>query len=298
MVLDRFARDYYNASYEVVQIAWASDWEQTTDPLGILTAGCRPAGFLNYVLNTPLLNARSSNPQAGLCAQGFSAGSGGLGYALTWYLDQNGNLLNTDLDNAELTSGPVFSDIQQGCHSQGPGYNPPVLPICYPGQQYACSPGTTGWSNQPVYIDTDLRWVQAWTGNLSPACNSGQNTATSDPKWKAMSILTGTGGSFTYPNLGMAGWLCASSSPCTTECPNNSAAQGELFFNQFTSSSHPAGYILTGIINCNQGEGVADGTDPDPLPPGCTPGVNCTYQSGETAITQHMEAQCKHPSPH
>jgi hypothetical protein len=297
--LNRFAQDYYNSNYEVVQFAWPEDWEQTTDPLGILTAACRPAGFLNYVLNTPLLNARSaSNPSAGLCAHGFSAGSGALGYALTWYLDQSGNLLNSDLDNVELTSGPVFSDIEQGCHSQGPGYNPPFMQICYPGQQYGCSPGTTGWSNQPVYIDTDLRWVQGWTGNLSPACNSGQNTAASDPKWKAMSILTGTGGSFTYPKLGMAGWLCASSSPCTPSdgCPNNSAAQGELFFSQFTSGAQvgAGGYKLTGIINCAQSEGVADGTDPDPLPPGCTPGVNCTYLPGELSIVNHMTQYCAH----
>jgi hypothetical protein len=168
-----------------------------------------------------------------------------------------------------------------------------MLPICYPGQQYGCSVGTTGWGNSPAYIDTDLRWVQAWTGNLSPACNGGQNTAASDPKWKAMSIVTGTGGSFTYPNLGMAGWLCASSTTdsCGTECPNNSAAQGEIFFSQFTSSSHPAGFILTGIVQCNDAEGVGKGYDPD----NCTVGTNCPH--GYSAIVSHMTAQCKHPSP-
>lgn len=296
-VLNRFARDYYNLNYEVVQIAWESDWEQTTDSLGILTAGCRPAGFLNYVLNTPLLNARLSNPQAGLCAQGFSAGAGALGYVLTFYGDsaQTRNYLSTDLDNVELTSGPELSDIEKGCHVTV-GVQPPPVPICYPGQQYGCSSGTNGWSNSPLFIDTDLRWVQAWTGNLTPACNGTQDTTASDPKWKAMSILTGTGGNFTYPKLGMAGWLCASSLPntCTYQCPNNSAAQGELFFSQFTSNAQVAAFHLTGVIDCNSAEGVADGYDPDngcnPPSPGCT--------TGENAIVAHMTAQCKHPTPH
>jgi hypothetical protein len=291
--LDRFAKDYYNLGYEVVQISWDTDWEQTaSDPLGILTAACRPAGFLNYVLNTPLLNARSVNPFNGLCAHSFSAGAGAVGYTLVWYADQSGNYLSTDYDNVELTSGPVFGDIKLGCK-----FPPPVGPytvICGAGQ-YGCSTGTTAWSNNPAYIDTDLRWVQAWTGNLTPACNNGsQSTAANDPKWKAMSIVTGTGGSFTYPNLGMAGWLCASSIPntCGGECPNNSAAQGEQFFNRFTSSSQAAGYKLTGIAQCNSAEGVADGQDPD----NCTVGMNCP--SGETAIVNHMQAQCQHPTPH
>jgi hypothetical protein len=82
-----FAFDYFAAKYEIVQIAWPSEWEQTSDTLGMMAAACRPAGFLNYVLNTPWLNARSGNSKAGLCAQGASAGSGALGYSLAWYLD-------------------------------------------------------------------------------------------------------------------------------------------------------------------------------------------------------------------
>jgi hypothetical protein len=295
--LDRFARDYYYANYEVVQIAWEmTNWEQTVSdgvhpPPGILTAACRPAGFLNYVLNTPLLNARSVNPFNGLCAHALSAGAGAVGYSLVWYGDQNLNYLSTDYDNVELTSGPVFGDIKLGCQ-----FPPPASPytvICGAGQ-YGCSSGTTAWSNNPAYIGTDLRWVQGWTGNLTPACNNGsQSTAANDPSWKAMSIVTGTGGNFSYPNLGMAGWLCASSVPCNPyQCPNNSAAQGEQFFNQFTSKAQVAGYNLTGIALCKDAEGVEDGYDPD----NCTVGVNCP--TGEAAIVAHMQQQCKHPTPH
>jgi hypothetical protein len=276
-----------------------SDWEQTVSdgvnpPPGIMVAACRPAGFLNYVLNTPLLNARSVSSTNGLCAHALSAGAGAVGYSLVWYEDQNSNYLSTDYDNVELTSGPVFGDIKLGCQFPPPAG--PYTVICGAGQN-GCSTGTTAWSNNPAYIDTDLRWVQGWTGNLTPACNNGsQSTAANDPKWKAMSIVTGTGGNFTYLNLAMAGWLCATSSPCTTECPNNSAAQGEQFFNQFTSKSQVAQYTLTGITNCYQSEGVADGTDPDNYPPGCT--TNCTHQTGEAAIVAHMIQQCAHPTPH
>ena len=104
-----------------------------------------------------------------------------------------------------------------------------------------------------------------------------------------MSIITGTGGNFSYPSLGMAGWLCSSfaSGTCTTPgCPNNSPAEGEVFYNEFTTSAHPAGYKLTGILNCDGAEGVTVGTDPD-----------SGSQYGYQAIEQHMNTQCSHPSP-
>ena len=295
---DLYAKDYYNLHYEVVEVAWQTDWEQTApngvNPApGILTAACRPAGFLDYVLNTPLLNARSINSTNGLCAQGASAGSGALGYALAWYADRNGAFLNTDLDDVELVSGPVFGNIEMGCHVGG---YVPVVPICYPGQQVGCSNGTTGWSANPQYVDHYLTQVQAWTGSLTPACGGSQNTSSNDPKWQAMSIVTGTGGSFSYPTLGMGGWLCASSrsGTCTAPaCPNNSAAEGEQFYNQILSGSQPVNYKLTGIVDCNGAEIVSSGYDPDN---GCTIDVNCL--SGSAAIEAHLQAQCKHPSPH
>jgi hypothetical protein len=88
-----------------------------------------------------------------------------------------------------------------------------------------------------------------------------------------MSIVNGTGGNFTYSNLGLAGWLCASSQPstCNNACPNNSSAEGQQFYLQFTSSSQAVQYRLTGIAQCNGAEGIVDGQDPDK----CTVGLNC-----------------------
>ena len=291
-----FAYDYFKASYEIVQIAWPSDWEQTSDTFGMMTGACRPAGFLDYVRTTASLNARLTNSSAGLCAQGASAGSGALGYSLAWYKDSAGNYLSTDLDNVELLSGPVFSNVKFGCQFPPPpsGYNV----VCHTGQ-FGCSPGTTTWSSGLQYVGAALTGIRSWTGDVT--CNNGSTTSSSsNSNWLAMSIVNGTGGNFSYPTLGLAGWLCASSVPstCTSACPNNSAGEGEQFFNQITSSTQAAGYKLTGILGCTGAEGVKDGTDPDPYPPGCTPGVNCLPpQTGKQAIEQHMTAHCVHPTP-
>jgi hypothetical protein len=289
---NQFAADYYNDGYEIVQIAWTTTtgWEQTSDTLGIMTAACRPAGFMNYVLHTSLLNARIGNSSAGLCAQGSSAGSGALGYTLAWYGDTNGSYLSTDLDNVELVSGPVFGDVQMGCEVAVGGQHP-VVPICYPGQQFGCSIGTTGWGSPSEYIDGYAVAVRNWTNDQTCAGTS-TTSGTSNRQWKAMSIVTGTGGNFTYPSLGLAGWLCATSTPnsCTDACPNNSASEGEQFYNQIGSSSQAAGYKVTGILGCMGAENVVDGQDPDNCP-----GPNC--QSGRQAFESHMTQQCKHPTP-
>jgi hypothetical protein len=268
-----------------------TEWELTSDTLGIMTAACRPAGFMNYVLHTSLLNARINNSKAGLCAQGVSAGSGALGYSLAWYEDQDGNYLNTDLDNVELISGPVFSNIELGCQVPGP----PVLASICPTGQFGCSSGTTQWTSILEYIDGYAQGVRNWTNDQS--CNNGTTTTQkSNQQWLAMSIVNGSGGTFTYPNLGMAGWLCATSQvnnhgSCGPACPNNSAGQGQQFYNQFTSSSQAAGYKLTGIIGCMGAEDVSNGDDPDNCP-----GPNC--QTGKQAFEAHMTKQCVHPTPH
>jgi hypothetical protein len=288
----QFAQDYFSLGYEIVQVAWTTTtgWEQTSDTLGIMTAACRPAGFMNYVLHTSLLNARIGSPSAGLCAQGASAGSGALGYTLAWYADQDGHYLSTDLDNVELISGPVFGDVQLGCKVPIAGITIPQVTVC-PSGQYGCSSGTTSWMDLPQYIDGYATAVRNWTNDQTCAGTS-TTSGTSNQQWKAMSIVTGTGGSFTYPNLGLAGWLCATSTPnsCTYACPNNSAAEGEQFYNQITSSSQAAGYKVTGILGCQGAENVTDGQDPDNCP-----GPNC--QTGRQAFEGHMAQQCKHPTP-
>lgn len=261
----QFAQDYFTNGYEIVQIAWNTDWEQSADSLHILTAAGRPAGFLNYVLSTPLLNAQSVNPRAAVCAQGGSAGSAALGYSLVWYGDSNGNYLSKDLSNVELMVGPVLSRIDSGCYVPPAGQNTTTIGICY-SPQYGCTPATKGWSNLIAYIDGYAEAVRTWT-NDNTCANGAPTSSASAQSWLAESIVTGTGGNFNYPTTSMAGWLCSTyiTGTCTggNACPNNSSSEGEEFYNQFTTSSQASSYQLTGMLLCNGAEGVAGGTDPD-----------------------------------
>ncbi len=111
---------YFGQGFEVVQVEWAYDWEVTNSPVqytggsvtttyaaNIEVAACREATFLNFVFNTN--NATLYSSGGGRCAQGSSAGSAAIAYALTFYGASN------YLDAVELKSGPPLADIEQGC---------------------------------------------------------------------------------------------------------------------------------------------------------------------------------------
>jgi len=308
-----FAMDYYNANYAVIQSAWGYDWEDTNglvpianQQYNILNAACRPATLLSYIDSNVNFHV-SGKP---VCAQGSSAGSGGIGYGLTWY--NTGSFLT----NVELLSGPVFSNIKAGCQvgnsaatcenmcssaACGGGSGVCGTQSCINGSAFKCSPGTLNevaaspWTGDPHYIDGYARAVQNWTGSLTPACNNsqGQSTGGNDPTWLAMSIVNGQGGTFTYGSgfQGMGGWLCysnqTSGGSCGPACPNNSGPQGEIFYDQFSASNSGGvnGYIITGIQQCSGAEGVAATGSYDPDFPN-------QGESGKTAIENHMEQFC------
>jgi hypothetical protein len=69
----------------------------------------------------------------------------------------------------------------------------------------------------------------------------------------------------------------------TTFGPNNSAADGEQFYTQFTGPSQTKAFRLTGILGCYGPESIEAGQDPD------QPGL-----LGKPALEQRMEAQCTH----
>jgi hypothetical protein len=107
-----------------------------------------------------------------------------------------------------------------------------------------------------------------------------------------MSIVNGPGsggGSFNYPSTGMGGWLCDTYAPntCTdpTQCPNNSAGEGEQVYSLFTQQMHPNSYVLTGILQCNGAERVDPGIDPDSNWGG-------QLGSAKSAVEAHMLANC------
>ncbi len=260
-----YAEQYLEDGFRVVQMVWDSAWEVTggSNTPSIKMGACRPATFLNYVFQNLYRGG-------GMCSQGDSAGSGAVAYSLAWYGAAN------FLDKLELLSGPVFGDIEQGCVVP----NAPISTVC-PAGQFGCN--GSPWPDSPAYVGGDITAIDNWTAD--PTCNGGSPTSqASNQSWKAMSIVDGTADpSFSYPQTAMAGWLCSN----VDKVQNNSAAQGEFFYEQFTNSSQTAGYSVTRIDHCSGTEGVSDGVTPQ--------GVE-----GRTAITQDMIAGCfrRHVSRH
>jgi hypothetical protein len=264
-----YVSQYAADGYQVVQIAWGGpqgtgqDWQTWPLSLGapsynIRNAACRPATFLHWVRfgspGWPGLWARG-----GMCAQGASAGSGAVSYALAWYgagaSTQNGGYL----DKAEMLSGPTLSDLKKGC--QVPNNNSTA--ICKSNQL-----GCLGWnSNNPnynlEYIGHYKNDVQAWSGATGPACANNMNTTTFDTQWLQMSIVDFTSQqqpSFTYPQTAMSAWLCQSVAQGVV--PNNAAPEGELFYLNFSSLSQFGGnaYGVNAVNVCPTQEGVSSGT--------------------------------------
>ena len=95
-----FAAAYIADGYTVIEAAFTNSWELvgTGYTANIMNAACVPATVLSYVAN--------GSP---IAAQGGSAGSAALGYAMAWY--GLSNLISV----AEMASGPVFSNVELGC---------------------------------------------------------------------------------------------------------------------------------------------------------------------------------------
>jgi hypothetical protein len=252
-----FPQKYLEHGYQVVYLAWDADWEFSDGTTGtsIKNAACRPATFINYIYE-------NLYTKGGMCAQADSAGSAAVAYSLAWYGSAN------YLDNVELLSGPVFGNIEQGCVVP----HAPTVNVCATGQ-YGCNGAQ--WPDPPFYVDGDQGEVGQWSGQHT--CNKGATTTqTANSAWKSMSIVDGTNNpSFNYPQTALAGYLCSN----IDSVQNNSAAQGEFFYQQFTGPRQTAGYSVTRIDNCNGVEGVSSGTTPQ-------------GESGFDAISEHMLSAC------
>jgi hypothetical protein len=230
--------NYLSAGYNVIQTAWGGyvgqtfmpmPWEDTTNNCGnpcpyyniahnIQAAACRPATFLWQVYTT-------YHSSGGVCAQGFSGGAGAIGYALAWY--GAGDSTNGYLDKVELLSGPVFSDIEQGCEvPRVPG------PTVCGGNPGFCDPGMQNqptWATAPIaYTDQPVQAMQVFTGDYTCAGSSTTST-TSNNNWLAMSIVNSSTPSYNYPHTAVTGFACGST---TGDDMNNSSTQAWLFFQQ------------------------------------------------------------------
>jgi hypothetical protein len=289
---------YFEQGYEVVQLAWSSAWEATNNPFpqgtfgNIHDAACRPATFLSYV-NTNIFQAVSqSNPTAGMCAQGVSAGSAQIVYSMAYYG------AGSYLDNVELISGPVLSDIQQGCEEPPPA-NP--ITVC-PAGQYGCQLGSgSSWSLFPTYLTDAYQSVGSWTNDNTCGIPNTTTTSSSNTRWLQQSIVDGgtNNPTFNYPGTAMAAWLCRSvqnpnNIDCATNydtkaCPNNSSPQAEIFYSQITPSNSPPVFKVVAVDQCEGPEGSPSGNVGSPTGP-----------LGQIAIEQDMAgapgitAQCFH----
>jgi hypothetical protein len=248
---------YASQGYGVVEIGWSTAWEHTTNA-NIQNAACRPATFLNFVYENiylPITTGQNGNAKAGMCAQGFSAGSAAVAYSLAYYG------AGTYLDNVELISGPVLSDLNQGCEQ-----SPPSVTVC-PSGQYGCQLGTDApWTLAPTYLGNDVNYINAWTN--SSTCTTGSNSS-----WLAQSIVdqgAGAAPTFNYPATAMSGWLCrnvnnqlpncSGSNYNYNLCPNNSSSQGQIFYANITNNNSPPFYNIYSVDGCNGPEGVPQGT--------------------------------------
>ncbi len=110
----------------------------------------------------------------------------------------------------------------------------------------------------------DQNSVNVWSGNPSPAScgNNSLQTSTGDnTKWANMSIVVGSYGtqlpSFNYPSTAMSAWLCGA---VVSGLYNNSAAEGQLFYEKFTGQSQAGGSLTVNGVTCPTREDVENGS--------------------------------------
>jgi hypothetical protein len=216
-----FVTDYHNSGYTVVDTQWdGGGWDMNPTSPNILASACRGATLLNYL---------SSSSAAPFCAQGFSAGSSEVAYAMSWYG------LDKKLNHVELLSGPVMSDLKAGCE--------------VPDARAVTVIPTNGapFTNAPQYVAQFITQVSTLTGlSCQPPLPTN---ATENTSWLEQSIVQPVTPKHAFTTT-VSGWLCDNGL-------NNSAAQGALFYSTLGSN-----YSLTRIARCGGSEGVGSGTTP------------------------------------
>jgi len=230
-----YMEGYLAYEFAGYQVWFQTGWEATGETPNLMNAACRLATLLSYL--------QQENPTLPLGVQAGSGGAGAVAYAMAWY----GFVPQV----VELTSGPVFSDIELGCEFPRP------LPLMIVPTDGAA------WTDGLTYDQRDTQQnMQAWTGD--PTCAGKVKTSgTSDAAWKAMSIVS-SGAQNYFPATAISGWVC-------NNAENNSAAQAATWFAQLASP-----WSLTAMTDCAGTEDVDKATTPQGI-------------TGQVAITADME---------
>jgi hypothetical protein len=198
--------NYESAGFELVDIAWDSDWENLApNAPSTLVAACRPATVAHWIWSSPYLH--NSRRDIGFCGQGHSAGSAALAYSLAWYG------LGDFFDNVMLTAGPVFSRIDCGCDTGILGDFCSLRQLC-PELPLATMAANLGY---PIA-------ARSWVDGNEGTATCGQNNNgmdPGDPKWYQDSVLA-PGADLDYPQTAVSAWYCTSNI-------NNSPAEGSFF---------------------------------------------------------------------
>jgi hypothetical protein len=233
-----YAETYQHAGYTAVLAKFTNPWQApgTGFTGNMMNAACRTSTLLAYVAD--------GSP---IAVQAASGGAGAFAYAVAWYG------LASSVPVAEITSGPVYADIEQGCE---------VLKA--PDVTIVPTEGDS-WSSQTWYQNGIPPNMTVYTGHT---CLPHSDTSgTVDQAWLDQSV-NAPGAVNNFPTTYLSMWLCA-----TSQTPNNSAGQGYLWIAQVLSS-----WSLTAMTGCSGSEDVDAALTPE--------GV-----TGFTAITADLEAR-------
>jgi len=217
--------NYVNAGFRSVQVSWTSDWEQTQS-LGIKTAGCRPSTILKWVFDAPQLHGGSRS--LAFCGEGFSGGSGQLGYALAHYG------MGDYLDYVNELSGPPFSRIDLGCDGDAPA----TAVVCGATDTMQLKDKVGAWENIPAPL----------------TCGSTNVPASELTRWQNDSIAVG--GTYNYPQTRVEFYDCTNQATAVT-------AMAKIYFDQISAAEGGdpslASYHCYSAANGCQGESLGTG---------------------------------------
>jgi hypothetical protein len=228
---------YSAGGFQQVYVSWASAWEQTQSH-GIKTAGCRPSTALKWVFDT----LHNGSRMLAFCGEGFSGGSGQLGYALAQYG------MGDYLDYVNELSGPPFARIDLGCD----GTQPAAAQVCGASDTMRLPSGNLNmWEN-----------VQA-----PNSCGSTTNSAAQIAQWMNDSISVG--GVYSYPKTRVEFFDCTNQATAVT-------AMAQIYYGQIMtaegSGANVAFHCYSQADGC-QGEGLGSGAQAavQAMLAGCTP---------------------------
>lgn len=218
-------QQYAAAGFRNVQVAWLADWEQTTSA-GVLAGGCRPATILKWIFDEPTIHDASRT--LAFCGEGFSGGSGQLGYALAHYG------MADYLDYVNELSGPPFARIDLGCD----GDAPKTAMVC----------GASVTMHLPPSLDM-------WENIASPlTCGSTGVPATELARWQADSIVS-SGAVYAYPKTQVEFFDCTNSATAVT-------GMAQLYYDELmgagTTTSYHCYDATNNCINESLGTGAQD----------------------------------------